>query len=248
MIVGTIVLVIVAVLVLVSYSTLHKAPSCVDNLQNQGEAGIDCGGPCPYLCTEQVQAPVVRFTQTVANANGTTDVIAYVDNPNTGAYARSVAYSVSLYGADHTLGAGIQHGTIDLPPGASVPVFLPNINSGNNTITSAFLTIDPSTIKWQAGTDTRIVPSVGSAMLGGTTALPRLTAVLNNPGALPLSNVKVIVVLFDTAGNVLDVSQTIVPSIAGQGSATATFTWTTPFASAPARVDVLPIIGLALGA
>lgn len=247
MIVGTIVLVILIVLGVLSYSTLHKAPSCVDNTQNQGESGIDCGGPCPYLCTEQEQAPVVRFTQARTNANGTTDVIAYVDNTNQGAYARNVAYSVSLYGADHTLGAPIQKGTLDLPPGASVPVFLPNISSGNKPIVSAFLTIDPSTIKWQAGNDTRILPVVGSAMLGGTTASPRVTAVLNNPSAIALSNVKVILALFDTAGNVIDVSQTIVPSIPGQGSATATFTWNTPFASAPARVDVLPIIGLAPG-
>ena len=26
---------------------LFSAESCVDGIQNQGEDGIDCGGPCP---------------------------------------------------------------------------------------------------------------------------------------------------------------------------------------------------------
>ena len=27
-------------------------PSCTDGIQNQGETGIDCGGPCPNPCTD----------------------------------------------------------------------------------------------------------------------------------------------------------------------------------------------------
>ncbi|MDX2359741.1 MAG: PKD domain-containing protein, partial [Crocinitomicaceae bacterium] len=32
------------------------APTCSDGIQNQGEAGIDCGGPCP-ACTDIIMAP-----------------------------------------------------------------------------------------------------------------------------------------------------------------------------------------------
>src|SRR5690606_2026481 len=27
-------------------------PSCSDGIQNQGETGVDCGGPCPNPCTD----------------------------------------------------------------------------------------------------------------------------------------------------------------------------------------------------
>ena len=26
-------------------------PSCMDGIQNQGEGGVDCGGPCAMLCS-----------------------------------------------------------------------------------------------------------------------------------------------------------------------------------------------------
>jgi hypothetical protein len=245
-IVGTIVLVVLIVLVGAFYKTfLSKAPSCVDGIQNQGEQGIDCGGPCPYLCTALEESPVVRFTQALPSGNGTTDVIAYIDNPNTTAYARSVPYTVTLYGSDDTLAAGIIHGTVDLPAGATMPVFIPNINSGKTLVESAFLTIDPSAPQWQAGRDTRVLPVAASATLGGTSAAPRITATLDNPSAVALTNVKVIVALFDASGNAVAASQTILPSIPAQGNAIATFTWNAPFSEAPTHIDVLPVIPLA---
>lgn len=242
MILGGIALVVLAVLALIFYKNFTAAPTCSDNTKNQGEAGIDCGGPCPYLCTEQEEAPIVRFTQATPTANGETDVISYVDNPNQSAYAAHVAYKVSLYTDKHTLAAPIQSGFVDLPPGASAPVFIPNVNSGKVAVASAFLTLDQSTVRWQAGRDTRVVPTVSGANLGGTIAAPRITSVLTNPSVFPLTNVKVIVVVFDASGNAVSASQTIVPSIPGQGSATATFSWTGPFKNPPTRIDVLPII------
>src|SRR5262245_15346669 len=46
LIVGVIALVVAAV----TFFSMQKAPSCVDNLQNQDEEGVDCGGSCSYLC------------------------------------------------------------------------------------------------------------------------------------------------------------------------------------------------------
>ena len=28
-------------------------PTCSDGIQNQGEGGADCGGPCPYVCEKE---------------------------------------------------------------------------------------------------------------------------------------------------------------------------------------------------
>jgi hypothetical protein len=243
-IVSVIALVVVVIVAAISYFSFHRAPSCVDGIQNQQEQGIDCGGPCAYLCAALEQVPVVRFTQAIAEGPGRTDVIAYIDNSNQDAYARGVSYSLSLYGADHALGAPVIHGVTDLPPGASVPIFIPNINTANSVITTAFLTIDPAAIKWQAGTDTRVIPQVGNQTLTSTSTTPRITATLTNPSARPLSDIKVVVTIYDASGNVINASQTIVPSIAGQGSAVATFTWNAPFSAPAARIDVVPVIPL----
>lgn len=36
----------------------NSCPTCSDEIQNQGEGGVDCGGPCPWLCP--VKEPVVK--------------------------------------------------------------------------------------------------------------------------------------------------------------------------------------------
>jgi hypothetical protein len=244
LILGTIGVVVLIVLIAIFYKTFTVAPTCSDGIQNQGEQGIDCGGPCPYLCTALEQTPVVEFTQALQTPAGLTDVIAYIQNPNLYAYTLSVPYTLSLYSSENTLAAPTMSGTIALPPGAIVPVFIPNISSGKSGVTSAFLTIDPSVIQWQSGRDTRIIPTVSNTVLTGSTAIPRITSMLTNPSTTPLSNIKVVVAVFNASGNVIAASQTVVPSIPAQGSATATFTWNTPFPARATRIDVIPVIPL----
>lgn len=243
-IVAIIATVVLIVLALISFFSFYKAPSCSDGVQDQQEVGIDCGGPCPYLCQSQAQAPVVRFTQSVPASSGRTDVIAYIDNPNTSSYARNVAYTISLYASDHTLAAPVVKGTIDIPAGATVPVYIPNIVTGNAVVTDAFLALNTDAIKWQSGTDTRVLPAISSQTLGGTATNPRITAVLTNPSTQAMKNITVIIGVYDASGNILDASQTIVQTIQAQGSASAIFTWNAAFAAPVARVDVLPLVPL----
>ncbi len=238
--------VVVAFLAILLISTFSKAPSCTDNVQNQGEAGVDCGGPCAYLCQAQAAAPVVRFTQAIAPATGRTDVIAYVDNPNATAAAKNVPYHLALYGADHTLVAK-GDGVVDLPPSARVPIYIPNIFSGSRTVAESFITFDPATIAWYAATDTRIIPHVESPVVGGTPESPRITAALENPSTTTLYNVKVIAVVFDASGNVIGASQTVIASLGSAARTVATFTWNSAFVAPVARVEVLPIVPLPAG-
>jgi hypothetical protein len=243
MILGGIGLVVLIVLAILLFPLVYRAPSCSDKKQNQGEAGVDCGGPCPYLCQAQVEAPVVRFTQAFSPAAGKTDIIAYVDNPNQNAYAKGVSYTLSVYGTDNVL-IGRTNGTLELPPASTVPVFIPNLPTGGQEAAHAFLTIDPDAIRWQAGADTRLMPRVGSPSIGGTAENPRVVAALANPYPEPLAGVFVVATVFDASGNVIDASQTVLPAIPAQGASTATFTWNAPFASAPTRVDVIPLVPL----
>ncbi len=233
-----------AFLAVVLIAALYKAPSCSDGVQNGSEQGIDCGGSCPYLCTALEQAPTVLYTTPLPGISGRTDIIASVVNNNPAAAAKAVPYYVSLYGADHAFVQRVS-GTVDLPPHATVPIFVPNIATGNQTVTSAFLTIASSAPAWYAlSSDPRIVPSVSNVTLGGTTAAPQITALLTNPSVMTLSDVLVYVIVHDAQGNVIAASQTIVPSIFGQEQAAATFSWNAPFSSTPASLEVVPIIPL----
>ncbi len=234
----------VAFLTAVSFATFYKSPSCIDNVQNQDEGGIDCDGPCPYLCAARLQPPTVLFTKALTNTAGRTDIIASVENKNAGVAAKNVPYRVALYGADRLLIQEVS-GTLDLPPGASVPVFIPGIVSGKQTVAGAFLSIDDSSPRWfRMASDPRIVPTVVTTKPSGTTAMPRFEVTLLNSSVVTLTDVMAIILVRDDKGEVIAASSTVVPAIPAQGQATATFTWNSAFLSAPASIQVVPIIPL----
>lgn len=233
-----------AVIALVYIATIRHVPTCTDSIQNQGEEGVDCGGPCPYLCTMNEAAPTVLFTKPIPNGAGRTDVIAEVENKNADAGAKSVPYTVSLFDASHTLVQKV-NGTLDLPPSASVPVYIAGVASGEQTVDSAFLSIDSSSVFWyRLTTDPRIVPAVTHIAESGTSDTPVIQATLSNPSVAPLSQVRAIVMVRDGSGNVIAASRTVVPSIPAQGTATATFTWNAAFSGDAVSVEVLPVVPL----
>jgi len=240
-IIGTIAAAFVAIL---GIATFTKAPSCKDNTQNQGEIGIDCGGPCPYLCPEQAHAPTVLFTKALPNGAGRTDVVASVENVNATAAAKNVPYKITLYGAGQVFVQEVT-GTLDLPPLSKVAVFIPGISSGSQKTIRAFLTIEPGSFEWYTFADAgRTRPVVVNTKLGGATSTPRVDATLANASVTALTDIRAVVLVHDEHGEVIAASQTIVPMIPAQGQATATFTWSTAFPSTPAKIEVTPVMPL----
>ncbi len=234
----------VAIAAVTLIATTHHTPSCTDGIENQGEQGIDCGGPCPYLCTALEEPPTVLYTKAIGNGQGRTDVIAEVENKNADAAAKGVPYTIALYDSSHTLVQKVS-GTLDLPPDATVPVFVHGVASGNQTVASAFLTIDPAAISWYRLTsDPRIVPQVSNVTVVGSPTAPAIRSTLTNPSTTPLAQVLVIVTVHDGAGNVIAASQTVLPTIPSLGTATATFTWNAPFRGTAVTTEVLPVIPL----
>lgn len=235
----------VAFLATILIATFYRAPSCIDGASNGDEVGIDCGGSCQYLCTEQAQPPTVLFTKALENGVGRIDVIASVENKNANAAAKDIPYRIILYGVNQLLIQEIT-GTLDLPPGATEPIYVAGISSGKQKVVNAFLNIDPSSPRWFAmNTDLRIMPIVSNTTQSGTSAdAPRIDAILSNPSVTPLTNVQVVVLVRGVKGDVMAASKTIIPVIPAQGKATATFTWNSAFPQAPASIEVVPIIPL----
>jgi hypothetical protein len=239
-IVGTVALSLIA---LIAISAFYETPSCTDGKQNQGEGGIDCSGPCSYVCTADAIPPTVLFTKALTNSTGRTDVVALIDNKNPSVGAKNVPYRVMLYGSGQIL-LQERTGLIDLPPGATVPIFIAGAATGKQSVTNAFLQIDSFAPRWFTTSDTRIVPLVSGTRPTGTIDAPRIEATLSNPSVTTLTNVQVVVFVRDSQKEVIAASKTIVPIIRPQSSATAIFTWNSPFTSPPASIDVIPVVPL----
>lgn len=234
--------VLAAILAVTLIATFYQAPSCMDNKQNQGETGIDCGGPCAHLCTAEVPAPSVRFVRQLSPVQGRTDVIAYIDNTNANAAMKGAAFTITLYGPDNIIVAE-KTGTVDLPPKSTVPVFIPGFYSGLQTVARAFLTFDTSSFNWYRYDDTRPTLTVSNIILSGD-ATPRLTADVSNPTALSLFRVPVVATVFDAQNNAIAASATVLQEIPPMGTAAAVFTWNAPFPATAAKEEVIPLVPL----
>src|SRR3989344_5262733 len=149
----------IGIVAIVLVATLYDVPSCTDGVENQGEDGADCGGPCAYLCRASVAAPSVRFVRQLTLSSGRTDVIAYIDNPNPLAAAKGARFSIELYGPDNVIVA-TKEGTVDLPPSSTVPVFVPEFFSGHQRVARAFLIFDDESLHWFRLAETPATPSV----------------------------------------------------------------------------------------
>ena len=225
-------------------ATFYHTPTCTDGLQNQSEGGIDCGGSCAYLCTASLERPTVLFTKALPNGEGRVDVVALIENKNATAAASDVPYTITLYGFGQALIARVS-GTFDLPPSATVPVFMPGVALGRQAVEAAFLSIDDASVQWYSlPGDPRLLPTVSTIALAGDAGAPRVTAVLTNADITPLSNVVVVAIVRDVSGNAIGASQTLLQTIPAQGRATATFTWNASFPGLPSSIQVLPVIPL----
>lgn len=80
------------------YYIFRTDPSCNDGKQNQGEAGIDCGGSCSAKCEEMPKIENVRVLEKnfLPVGDGKYDAIAKIDNPNSQFGVAQFEYSFNL--------------------------------------------------------------------------------------------------------------------------------------------------------
>jgi hypothetical protein len=225
------------------FLTIHTPPSCVDHKQNQDEEGVDCGGSsCTYLCTDRQAAPSVRFVRPISPSGSRTDVIAYIDNPNTTSAAKDLHFTVELYNANNIVLAR-KEGSVDLPPASTVPIFIPNFFSGTQEAVRAFITFDTPEHLWYRYQDTRVLPRVEDVKLTND-AMPRVTATAVNPGTNPYGSMLFVATIFDTEGNAIAASRTVAASLPALGRTPLVFTWPDQFKGTVSRVEVIPVVGL----
>ena len=81
---------------------LRTTASCFDNLQNQNETGIDCGGSC-ISCELKALHPLFFFEPVVFENNGLTSVLFEISNPNLNYGSDNFEYKIRFYDKENNL-------------------------------------------------------------------------------------------------------------------------------------------------
>lgn len=85
------------------YLVNRPAPTCFDNIQNQGEEGTDCGGLCQSCETADLKNIEVLWAETVYGRDNFYDSAAQIKNPNQNYGSGKINYNFKFYDSDNNL-------------------------------------------------------------------------------------------------------------------------------------------------
>src|SRR3989344_4546473 len=141
--------VVLALLIWFGVRIFSEPPTCFDNVRNQRETGIDCGGPCARICSVDTRNPLVLWNRAFLTGPNTYTAVANIQNPNAalGAGAYGVPYAFRLYDAKGVLIVE-RDGVIDVPPQQTTPIVEPIINIGDRVVDESDFAFSTSNIVW----------------------------------------------------------------------------------------------------
>ncbi len=237
---GSVAVVLAAVLLWFGIGLVSKPASCFDGTQNQGETGVDCGGPCSRICPADARPPLVLWSRSFATGPGIYTAAAYIQNPNAaqGGASYRVPYAFRLYDANNVLVVE-RDGVADLPPQQIIPIVETNISTGNRAVANADFAFSSGSIVWtkmpQGAMPALRIEGQQLSQDGST-----LTANLVNTSDTAARNVAVAAILFDANDNAQGASKSTIANIPAGGAQELDFTWT-PGVPNIVRVVLVPL-------
>ncbi len=233
-------------LTIVSYFFwFHTPATCFDGSQNGDERGIDCGGVCARACLFDVTPPSVEWARSFKVTDGQYNAVAYVENRNKTLGTAAVDYTLSLY--DETGLIVERTGSTPLAPDSVTPIFEGRLFTDGRDPIQTVLELD-TTEEWFPATNVRSQIEVINRELKELGSFPRLEAVLRSALLTEIRDIEVVATIFDSKGNALTASQTVIPRFPPQSSAEIVFTWPEPIAktirSCEVPTDVIVAIDL----
>ncbi len=215
-------------IILPYWATHRVVPSCFDNKKNQGEQGVDCGGPCTLQCQG---SPVVKNINIVwvnifPVRPGAYDLVAQVENPNIAIGAPRIPYIAKLFDANGQVIAQ-RDGETFAGSNEHFTIFAGNILTGEKVATRGSIEITPG-FSWVTTTAPKKMLSVSGKTLVGVDDRPKLSATLASGEPEVLRNIEVTVVIYDSKGKPIAASATNVEKLDPNGSEKLFFTWPAP--------------------
>lgn len=227
------------------YFFIYQKPTCFDGLKNGSELGVDCGGSCRLLCSNEIAEPVSRWDPRIFRIlPGVYSVIAYLENPNITAEVLRAPYTFKLFDSNGLL-VTERKGETFIPKGQTFAVFEGNFSTGERIPTRATFSFGDNLL-WEKNLTTKPQLDVTNKALSRETTNPRVDATITNQSLTPVSNIELVAIVFDGAGNAIGASRTLVLNIEAGESLPLVFTWPMAFdtksEACSAPVDVALVI------
>jgi len=237
-------IVLISLLVIVgipTYFATKNKPDCANHMQDGDETGVDCGGSCQLLCTPETLPLITRGEPRLLKIATTTYVIALpVENPNAGGIVKRAPYIFTIYAQNNSTAIKAFERETYIGRSANFALF-----EGPFTLEGAgpFRVVfewGPNLV-WEKSDEPNPLLAVEDTNLI-TSSNPRLEAKITNRSQFGVNNIEVVAVLSDASGNTMAAGKTFVDGIRSGESAPVSFSWPSPFTSAPVSIRIIPHI------
>ncbi len=225
------------------YPYFFRTPTCFDGKKNGDEQGIDCGGTCQKICPRaEMDNVLVKYARFMPTRPGQYDLFAYVENQNPHAASKSLSYRFRLYDSKGVVIAD-RTGTTPVYANTVVPVFEPNLNTGNDKPARASFDFEEENPVWlfvesgEANTRISVLPPQYSSVTG----VPKVTAMVENNTLYRIMKPSFVIVLYNENGTAYASSRTVLDKLSPGERANIFFSWPVNLPE-PARMEILPVI------
>lgn len=187
----------------------HPVPTCFDNTQNQGETGVDCGGPC-VSCEVKSLQPISILHKYIIPVPGGVGIVAELLNPNQKWGARSFSYTFIL--KDQFSNTVFDKtGSWFAYPGELTYLIIPRTSLASSSVASVAVTLDSP--QW-VSSDVFVKPNIEvQDMRTEYNKGVIVQATIHNIDTRSFSNVLVSALVFNHAGALIGASQTSIDSL-----------------------------------
>lgn len=192
---------------LIYSSWVKPEPSCFDEIQNQGEEGIDCGDPCSPCELINIKELEIISVKVISGQGVFYDLAAEIKNPNQNYGSRQISYQFELYDSQDNLIVQYPGTTYILPHQTK---YLLKIKAESDRPVKQ-VKISFNQIKWEKqenyqppqlavqGKEFRLLSDEESGFA-------QVRAILINKTSFDFERIDIDILLFDSAGRLLAIS------------------------------------------
>lgn len=227
----------ILVIFLIFFFIYKPQPTCFDGVKNQDEEGVDCGGSCVRVCSENAFQFNFLWSRPVEIGENNYSVVSLFENKNADLVAKDLGYTIKLFNSQNEL-VGERAGEIkNVWPREPLIIFESNIQTEDRVIRSL---IELEEDIWWEETEVERPSLSVSFKSFEPEPYPRVTATISNNSAKNLSDIDIYIVISDYERNVFATSATLVDSLLSNTSREVFFTWPKQFSSYPVFFDFYP--------
>jgi hypothetical protein len=242
----TAVLLVVLLALIGVYVVFTSAPAtCSDGTQNQNEEGIDCGGVCTRVCSENVQDIRLEWVRGFAVTDGWWSAMAYLQNPNADMQTDSVQYRIRLYDdAGFVIAEKVDetyvYDEVVLPLYWG-RIFLPE---DKNVFRATFELLQEP--EWHRIDTAPRQVTIKQQTITERNNAPEVRAIIENNEHIALQDIYAVAIVYDNTQNAMAVSQTYLQTLGARAQTPISFVWQEQFPRPVSRVEIVPRIPQAL--